>query len=78
MLELRPTCENCNTPLPPESKEAWICSFECTFCAKCAHDVLNGICPNCRGTFEKRPVRPTVLLAKYPASLTVVHKPIDR
>jgi hypothetical protein len=30
MLELRPTCENCNSLLPPNSPEAMICSFECT------------------------------------------------
>ena len=35
MLELRPSCEHCNRPLPPESTEARICSFECTFCADC-------------------------------------------
>jgi uncharacterized protein len=32
MLELRPTCENCNAELPPNSLEARIGSFECTFC----------------------------------------------
>ena len=30
MLELRPTCENCNQPLPPASLEARICSYEVT------------------------------------------------
>src|SRR6185503_15855240 len=29
MLELRPTCENCNALLPPNSTEAMICTFEC-------------------------------------------------
>ena len=33
MLELRPTCEHCNKALPPDSLEARICSYECTFCA---------------------------------------------
>jgi hypothetical protein len=33
MLELRPTCENCNKALPPDSLEARICTYECTFCA---------------------------------------------
>ncbi len=32
MLELRPNCEWCDADLPPESAEARICSFECTFC----------------------------------------------
>jgi hypothetical protein len=33
MLELRPTCEHCNKTLPPNSLEARICTYECTFCA---------------------------------------------
>lgn len=32
MLELRPTCKNCNRPLPPDSLEARIGSYECAFC----------------------------------------------
>jgi len=28
MLELRPTCENCNEALPPDSLEARICTYE--------------------------------------------------
>lgn len=32
MLELRPNCECCDKDLPPDSPEAFICSFECTFC----------------------------------------------
>ena len=32
MLELRPNCECCDRDLPPESAEALICTFECTFC----------------------------------------------
>ena len=47
MLELRPHCECCAKALPPESADAWICSFECTFCAGCAAGVLAGACPNC-------------------------------
>ncbi|WP_253948843.1 DUF1272 domain-containing protein [Pseudoalteromonas sp. TB64] len=35
MLELRPNCECCNKDLPPNSIEAGICSFECTFCTNC-------------------------------------------
>jgi hypothetical protein len=54
--------------LPPESKEARICTFECTFCAACANDVLKGVCPNCGGNLVERPVRPAAMLAKHPAS----------
>ena len=59
MLELRPTCEHCNKALPPDSREARICSFECTFCADCVSDLLGDVCPNCGGGFVPRPVRPS-------------------
>ncbi|MEI8296193.1 MAG: DUF1272 domain-containing protein [Alphaproteobacteria bacterium] len=68
MLELRPNCECCNRDLPPDSELARICSFECTFCARCAEETLKGICPNCGGNLVSRPVRPARLLGKYPAS----------
>lgn len=83
MLEMRPTCENCNRALPPDSLEARICSFECTFCATCATGVLRNVCPNCGGGFAPRPIRPAKnwrggnFLAKYPASTTVKHRPVD-
>jgi hypothetical protein len=68
MLELRPNCECCDCDLPPESDDARICTFECTFCVSCAEGVLAGVCPNCGGNFEKRPVRPAAKLATSPAS----------
>jgi uncharacterized protein len=40
VLELRPTCENCNRALPPDCADARICSYECTFCAACVEKVL--------------------------------------
>lgn len=83
MLELRPTCENCNKPLPPQSLEARICTYECTFCAACVDDVLHDVCPNCGGGFVPRPIRPARnwkgddYLGKDPASTTVKHRPVD-
>ncbi|HEX7811353.1 MAG TPA: DUF1272 domain-containing protein [Burkholderiales bacterium] len=83
MLELRPTCENCNTPLPPDSLEARICSYECTFCAACAEGLLHNVCPNCGGGFVPRPVRPARnwkgdnYLGKDPASTKVKHRAVD-
>lgn len=68
MLKLKPNCECCDRDLPPESAEARICTFECTFCAACVEGVLKGVCPNCGGEFVRRPVRPPALLVKYPAS----------
>lgn len=75
MLELRPNCECCCRDLPPDSTAAWICTFECTFCAGCAETVLAGTCPNCSGELVRRPVRPPDMLAKYPASTKRVLKP---
>jgi hypothetical protein len=74
MLELRPNCECCDKDLPPDSSEAMICTFECTFCADCVADVLGGICPNCGGELVRRPARPSAKLAKYPASTKRVLK----
>ena len=47
-LEMRPDCERCGADLPAETSGAFICSFECTFCASCA-DALDDRCPNCGG-----------------------------
>jgi uncharacterized protein len=75
MLQLRPGCECCDKPLPPDSTEALICSFECTFCATCAADVLHGRCPNCDGELLARPRRPSDKLASYPPSSERIYKP---
>ena len=74
MLQLRPNCECCDKDLPPDSDEAVICTFECTFCASCAGSVLKGRCPNCGGNFSLRPVRPAHLLEVYPPSAERVRK----
>lgn len=74
MLELRPNCECCNKDLPPESQDAFICSFECTFCRDCVETVLHHRCPNCGGNFVPRPIRPAARLAANPASTTRVLK----
>lgn len=68
MLKLKPNCECCDRDLPPESLEARVCTFECTFCVTCADQVLKGVCPNCSGELVRRPVRPEAMLRKYPAS----------
>ncbi len=74
MLELRPNCECCDKDLPYDS-EAWICTFECTFCVTCKVDILKDICPNCGGGFEKRPIRPSELIEKHPPSTNRVFNP---
>jgi hypothetical protein len=83
MLELRPSCENCNAPLAPDSTEARICTFECTFCRACVEHILVNVCPNCGGGFGPRPIRPKHdwkdgnYLGAYPASTKVKHRPVD-
>ncbi|MGO4117330.1 DUF1272 domain-containing protein [Rhizobium ruizarguesonis] len=74
MLELRPNCECCDKDLPPDSIEARICTYECTFCADCVDGVLKGVCPNCGGNLVARPKRPAAMLAKNPASTKRVLK----
>lgn len=76
MLELRPNCECCDRDLPADSRQARICTFECTFCADCAEAKLKGVCPNCGGNFAPRPIRPSGALARFPASTKrVVREP---
>jgi uncharacterized protein len=83
MLELRPTCENCNKELPPHSVEARICSYECTFCATCVETLLGNVCPNCGGGFAPRPVRPATnwkdgnFLGKDRASTLIRYRPVN-
>ena len=83
MLELRPSCEHCNKKLPPDSAEAMICSYECTFCKACVEEILENVCPNCGGGFCSRPIRSNQnfkndnYLGKDPASTKVVYHPVN-
>jgi len=83
MLELRPSCEHCNRALPPDSLQARICSFECTFCATCVDELLGNVCPNCGGGFVARPIRPARAwkggnhLGQHPGGTRVRHRPVD-
>lgn len=76
MLELRPNCEWCDRDLPPESPDAMICTYECTFCRTCVDEHLRGRCPNCGGNLETRPIRPPAALARHPASTVRVTRPV--
>ena len=58
MLEMRPACEKCSVALPPGDEGAFICSYECTFCERCAGDMTHA-CPNCGGALRPRPTRAT-------------------
>lgn len=73
MLEMRPDCERCGAELPPDAPGAFICSFECTFCAACS-EILDDRCPNCSGELMDRPARARNLLAKFPAGTVRHHR----
>lgn len=68
MMILKPNCECCDRDLGPQSPDARICTYECTFCADCVEGMLKGVCPNCGGDFTARPIRPAAMLKKHPAS----------
>ena len=82
-LQLRPNCEYCDKDLPPNAREARICSYECTFCAECVETKLHNVCPNCGGGFVPRPIRPArewrpgACVAKQPPSDKRVHLKYD-
>ena len=48
MLILLPNCECCDRDLPPESDQARICTYECTFCADCAENRFGEHLPELR------------------------------
>ncbi len=73
-LELRPNCECCDRDLPPGTKDAFICTFECTFCGDCASQTLRFVCPNCGGDLVLRPIRPVSKLVQNPASTVRVRR----
>jgi len=54
-LSMKDACERCMATLSSQDL-AMICSYECTFCVKCAYG-MNSTCPNCGGELTKRPRR---------------------
>jgi hypothetical protein len=54
-LEMRVACEKCSRTLQVDD-EAYICSYECTFCARCSAQ-MKQLCPNCGGELLQRPRR---------------------
>jgi steroid delta-isomerase-like uncharacterized protein len=56
-LEMREKCERCGAGVGL-ADDAFVCSYECTFCPACATAMDLG-CPNCRGELVRRPRRRT-------------------
>jgi len=54
-LEMRGECEKCGRALAADGA-AYICTFECTFCADCTGAMAH-VCPNCGGELVWRPRR---------------------
>jgi uncharacterized protein len=54
-MQMKANCEKCNTFLAMDG-EAFVCSYECTFCGSCAAG-MQFVCPNCNGELLKRPKR---------------------
>jgi uncharacterized protein len=54
-LEMKKECEKCGRSLAVDA-EAFICSYECTFCRECAKQ-MDFVCPNCAGELVDRPPR---------------------
>ena len=52
-LEIRNKCERCEKSLTPVG-EAYICSYECTFCPECSA-AMASVYPNCGGELVRRP-----------------------
>ncbi len=73
-MDLKPGCECCDVDLPPESPDARICTFECTYCATCAAEMDN-TCKNCGGNLVPRPIRPAEKLMDAPASTVRLFNP---
>ncbi|MFE8072468.1 DUF1272 domain-containing protein [Marinobacteraceae bacterium S3BR75-40.1] len=48
-------CERCGRSMEAAA-EAYICSYECTFCRDCRDDMV-AVCPNCGGELVRRPTR---------------------
>ncbi len=57
-LEMKNKCETCKGDLGPQD-EAYICSYECTFCYECSDEKHEYTCPNCGGELVSRPKRNT-------------------
>jgi two-component system, LytTR family, sensor kinase len=63
---MKTQCMKCGAALRSDGL-AYICSYECTFCSKCA-DESPGNCPNCGGELVRRPRRVATVTVEENAS----------
>ena len=56
MLEMKRACERCKAVLRHDA-DAFICSYECTYCGPCTFGELEQTCPSCGGELSRRPKR---------------------
>jgi two-component system, LytTR family, sensor kinase len=68
-LEMKARCEKCGSALPADA-EAYICSYECTFCAACTASAQI-ICPNCGGELIRRPRRKATIPSTQNSDLQI-------
>jgi two-component system, LytTR family, sensor kinase len=61
-LQMKERCGKCMAALSHDG-EAYICSYECTYCGDCASN-LQSVCPKCGGELVYRPRRNTALGAE--------------
>ncbi len=62
------------------NNEKGLCAILGTGSNSCLYDgenILENVCPNCGGGFEKRPTRPKELLKKYPTKIETYLKPVN-
>jgi hypothetical protein len=72
--EMRRMCERCGAALAP-ADEAYICTFECTYCPACAH-ATEAVCPKCGGGLARRP-RPASKPAPKPMQEWALGEPVE-
>ena len=68
-LDMKAECERCRGALNALD-EAYICSYECTFCPACA-SAMHGVCTNCGGDLARRPRRNQLQAQSAPRQLWI-------
>jgi hypothetical protein len=72
-LEMKSACESCDRSIE-HSSDAYICSYECTFCPTCRARLK--LCPNCGGELLLRPRRQSEVPSNSHVSVTSTLSPL--